>query len=309
MTSATATSPGLASRLVNGLLAVKPLANFAKHQARSMMIKRAESVGVQWTQEATTLRNRGLEIWNRELEKVQNPQLQYPDYYLKPFHAYDTGNLSWDAATEVEVAAYAAHARIWSDAGLKEGDARLRQSFHTLLTDNLPTDPQTILDLGCSVGMSTIALQENYPNATVTGLDLSPYFLSVAQYRTAQTHSSLQWVHGLAEQTPFTEQTFDLVSTFLMVHELPQSATVAILQEAHRLLTPGGHLAIMDMNPRSEIFAQLPPYVFTLLKSTEPYLDDYFTLDLEQAMVQAGFKSPLVVCNSPRHRTLIAQSV
>jgi hypothetical protein len=133
MTTATPTTPELASRLVNGILGIKPIANFAKHQARSMMIKRAESVGVQWTQEATALRERGIDTWTAELQRIQNPNLQYPDYYLKPFHAYETGNLSWDAATEVEVASYAAHARIWSDAGSKEGDARLRESFHTIL--------------------------------------------------------------------------------------------------------------------------------------------------------------------------------
>jgi ubiquinone/menaquinone biosynthesis C-methylase UbiE len=93
-----------------------------------------------------------------------------------------------------------------------------------------------------------------------------------------------------------------------MCHELPQTATKAILQEARRLLTPGGYLAIMDMNPRSEAFLKLPPYVFTLLKSTEPYLDDYFTLDMERAIAEAEFESPSVFYNSPRHRTLIARA-
>jgi ubiquinone/menaquinone biosynthesis C-methylase UbiE len=308
MTTATPASPELASRLVNGILGIKPIANFAKHQARSMMIKRAESVGVQWTQDAKTLRDRGVDTWTAELQSIQNPNLQYPDYYLKPFHAYETGNLSWDAATEVEVASYAAHARIWSDAGSKEGDARLRESFHTILKQELPKDPQTILDLGCSVGLSTIALQAIYPNAQITGLDLSPYFLTVAQYRNQLTHPSIQWVHAAAEKTPFADRSFNLVSTFLMCHELPQSATKAILQEARRLLTPGGYLTIMDMNPRSEAFLKLPPYVFTLLKSTEPYLDDYFTLDLEEAIAEAGFETPKVFYNSPRHRTLVAET-
>lgn len=307
MTSATLVSPGLGTRLINGLLAITPVANLLKQQARSMMIKRAESVGVQWTEEAQRLRARGLETWNAELQQVQDINLNYPSYYLQPFHAYETGNLSWDAATEVEVAAYAAHARIWSDAGSKEGDERLRQSFHTLLHQHLASDPQRILDLGCSVGMSTVALQEAYPQAEVTGLDLSPYFLAIAKYRNQQTWPRLQWVHAAAEAAPFADGSFDLVSTFLMCHELPQSATIAILQEAQRLLRPGGYLAIMDMNPRSEVFAQLPPYVFTLLKSTEPYLDEYFTLDLEGAIEAAGFQAPIVTCNSPRHRTLIAQ--
>jgi ubiquinone/menaquinone biosynthesis C-methylase UbiE len=305
MTSATPASIGLASHLVNGVLAIAPIANLLKHQARSMMIKRAESIGVQWTQEAATLRAQGDETWNTALANVQDSDLVYPNYYLQPFHTYKTGNLSWEAATEVEVAAYAAHARIWSDAGSKAGDARLRESFHTQLKAQIPTAPQTILDLGCSVGMSTFALQDTYPNAVVTGLDLSPYFLAIAQYRTQQTQRAVEWVHAAAEATPFPDQSFDLVSTCLMCHELPQESTQAILKEAHRLLKPGGHLAIMDMNPQSEVFAKLPPYVFTLLKSTEPYLDEYFTLDMEQSMVKAGFEQPFVTRNSPRHRTFI----
>ncbi|HEY9660835.1 MAG TPA: SAM-dependent methyltransferase, partial [Allocoleopsis sp.] len=64
---------------------------------------------------------------------------------------------------------------------------------------------------------------------------------------------------------------------------------------------------IMDMNPNSEIYAKMPPYILTLLKSTEPYLDQYFSLDLEQAIYDAGFARPTVICNSPRHRTVIAQ--
>ncbi len=304
MTTASVPSPGLASQLVNGLLSIRPVAKFAKQQARAMMIKRAESVGVPWTQAAQDLRARGLDVWDVERLQLQTPNLTYPEYYLKPFHAYDTGNLSWDAATEVEVAAYAAHARIWSDAGSKEGDARLRQSFHSLLKQHIQS-PQTILDVGCSVGMSTFALQETYPDAALTGLDLSPYFLAIAQHK---TQHFIQWVHAAAEDTPFADDSFDLVSIFLMCHELPQSATQSILQEARRLLNPNGYLAIMDMNPASEIFRQLPPYVFTLLKSTEPYLDDYFTLDLEQAIVGEGFNPPSVSFNSPRHRTLIAQA-
>jgi hypothetical protein len=61
------------------------------------------------------------------------------------------------------------------------------------------------------------------------------------------------------------------------------------------------------MNPHSETFARMPPVVLTLLKSTEPYLDEYFRLDLNQTLQASGFNSPTVVCNSPRHRTAIAR--
>ncbi len=39
------------------------------------------------------------------------------------------------------------------------------------------------LDLGCSAGLSTRALAEAFPAAQITGLDLSPHFLAVAEYR------------------------------------------------------------------------------------------------------------------------------
>jgi len=305
MTAATPTAPRLASQLVNGALSIKPLANLAKQQARKMMIKRAESIGVHWTEDVQALRSHK---WEAEMAHVQDPNLVYPEYYLRTFHAYDQGNLSWEAATEVEVAAYAVHARIWPDAGA-QGDARLRQSYHNVLKAQIPQEPKDILDLGCSVGMSTFALQATYPQAQLIGVDLSPYFLAVAYHRSQELNAQITWVHAAAEFTGLPDDAFDLVSTSLMCHELPQTVTKQIFREARRLLRPGGHLAMMDMNPNSEVHAKMPPYILTLLKSTEPYLDDYFSFDIEQAIVDAGFAQPTLTCNSPRHRTLVAQVI
>lgn len=303
MTATVNTNPGFASHLVNGILAIKPLANLAKHQARQMMIKRAERIGVPWTQEVETLKARD---WKADLAQVQNSQLSYPEYYLRPFHAYEGGDLSWKAAFELEVAARTVHAGIWQDAGA-EGDAKLRQSYHDILKAQIPNQPQDILDLACAVGLSTFAMQEIYPHAKITGLDLSPYFLAVANYRAQQRQAKINWLHAQAESTGLPDASFDLVSIFLMCHELPQSATRQILAEMRRILRPGGYLAIMDMNPKSEVYKKMPAYILTLLKSTEPYLDEYFALDIEQAIVEAGFQSPTITNNTHRHRTAIAQ--
>jgi ubiquinone/menaquinone biosynthesis C-methylase UbiE len=268
-----------------------------------MMIKRAEKIGVPWRQRVQELRTHD---WDSELAEVQNTQLSYPDYYLCSFHAYETGNLNWDAALEVECAAYAVHAKIWPGAGA-QGDPQLRQSYHDIVKQQLTIEPQDILDLGCSVGLSTFALQQVYPQANLTGVDLSPHFLAVARYSSKQRNAKINWRHALAESTGLPDASFDLVSSFLMFHELPQEASKQILCEARRLLRPGGYLTLMDMNPRSEIYAKMPPYILTLLKSTEPYLDEYFTLDIKQAIIDAGFQPPTITPNSPRHRTIVAQ--
>lgn len=303
MTTTANIAPSVTSQLVNGLLAIKPLANLAKHQARSMMIKRAEKIGVPWRQRVQELQTRD---WEVELAQVKDAQLSYPEYYLRSFHAYEQGNLSWEAALEVEVAAYAVHAGIWKEAG-SQGDARLRQSYHKIVSE-IKTQPQDILDLGCSVGMSTFALQEIYPAANFTGVDLSPYFLAVAQYNSQQRDVKINWKNAAAEATGLADASFDLVSACLLFHELPQTASQQILVEARRLLRPGGYLTIMDMNPQSEIYAKMPPYILTLLKSTEPYLDQYFALDMKQAIVAAGFETPTITANTLRHRTIVARA-
>ncbi|MFM7791828.1 MAG: class I SAM-dependent methyltransferase, partial [Microcystis panniformis] len=191
--------------------------------------------------------------------------------------------------------------------GRMDSDPRLRREYHRILKEQIKAEINDIVDLGCSVGMSSFALQDTYPQARVTGLDLSPYYLAVAQYQAQQKQKTIQWQHAAAEKTQLPSQSYDLVSSFLMFHELPQQATREIFAEARRLLRSGGYLTLMDMNPRSEIYRKMPPYVLTLLKSTEPYLDQYFTLDIEQALVEAGFQAPIITPTSPRHRAIVAR--
>ncbi|NEQ50204.1 MAG: class I SAM-dependent methyltransferase [Leptolyngbya sp. SIO3F4] len=305
------------NRLINGALAIKPLANFAKDRARNMMIKRAESIGVYWLDEVAELRARGSDetfnpIWEQERAVMRDRTLNYPDYYLTSFHAYDEGNLGWEPALEATVAAKAVHARLWPE-GDARGDVRLRQSYMDVLLDQLPQSPTKIVDLGCSTGLSTFALQETYPDADITGIELSDYFLTVAQYQTnhrqaqSMVSNAPKWLHAPAENTGIPEQSVDLVSASLLFHELPTSAALEVIREAHRILRPGGHFTIMEMNPQSDVYKQLPAYVLTLLKSTEPYLDQYFSLDLHRVLMDGGFTQPSQAINTSRHRVVIAK--
>lgn len=308
----------LLSRLVNRAINTPALYALMKRQARQVIIKTAEKNGVPWRQTCAELDTPEL---RQRLKDLTNPAIAYPDYYQVPFHAYDEGNLCWQAAFEAAPATYAMALRVWPEEDLSWSAAqdRLRQSFLTVLDQHGPTEVNDILDVGCSVGISTLSLHRHYaqknaqenaqkntqktPVRTV-GLDLSPYMLAVAQ--TLDTEGEIsQWVHGVAESTGFPDQSFDLVTLQFVVHELPRSATQAIFAEAMRLLRPGGALAIVDNNPQSPVIQALPPVLFTLMKSTEPWSDDYYTFDLEAALVNAGFSTPIVVPSDPRHRTLI----
>lgn len=199
----------LITRLINGILAVDPLANWIKHQARQMMVKRAEKLGIPWQQQVETLLGRN---WDLEFTQVTRPDLIYPQYYLQPFHAYGAGNLTWQAAAEVEVAAQAVHAKIWPEAGIA-GDARLRQSYHEALQAKLAGELDqfvNVLDLGCGIGLSTFTLQKLCPQARITGVDLSPYFLAIASTE-ARIEIYRPQPGSMPQQNPLDYQTKPLI--------------------------------------------------------------------------------------------------
>ena len=47
-------------------------------------------------------------------------------------------------------------------------------------------DIQQIVDLGCSTGLSTLELNRAFPQAQITAVELSPYFLAVARFAQRQ---------------------------------------------------------------------------------------------------------------------------
>ena len=268
------TGDALLSRLVNLAIQTPALYALMKRQARRVLIKTAEKNGVPWRQTCLDLDTPALRQRGDALT------------YAMALRIWPQEEMSWQAAQD-----------------------RLRQSFLAVLDQYGPAQVNDILDLGCSVGISTLSVHRHYalrqPVRTV-GLDLSPYMLAVAQTQDTQGEIA-QWVHGLAESTGFPAAAFDLITLQFVTHELPRQATQAILAEAHRVLRPGGALAIIDNNPQSAVIQSLPPVLFTLMKSTEPWSDDYYTFDLEDALVEAGFEAPVVVPSDPRHRTLVGR--
>jgi ubiquinone/menaquinone biosynthesis C-methylase UbiE len=296
------------SRVVNLLIQTKPIYRVMQRQARRVLINTAEKNGIPWRKNYQDLENSSVKDL---LDSVTNPAIAYPDYYQVPFHAYDRGNLCWQAAFEAASATNSMALRIWKDEDLtwQEAQQRLRHSVYQILETYLPETITDVLDLGCSVGISTLTLhqyltaRQDTPINTI-GLDLSPYMLAVAQKTDTQQEIS-QWLHSLGESTGLADNSLDLVTLQFVIHELPRQATASILREVLRILKPGGVIGIVDNNPASPVIQNLPPVLFTLMKSTEPWSDDYYTFDVEAAMQQTGFDYQATIASDPRHRTLI----
>ena len=78
------------------------------------------------------------------------------------------------------------------------------------------------------------------------------------------------------------------------------------MKEAHRVLKPGGTFVMTDNNPQSPVIQNLPPALFTLMKSTEPHSNEYYTIDVQQMLRDAGFEHVQQKQTDPRHRTVCA---
>ncbi|XP_057528094.1 uncharacterized protein LOC130806886 [Amaranthus tricolor] len=299
------------SRLVGALISFKPLYSVMKIGARQALISTAEKNNIPWREMTKEILES--EVY-KEMENVQNPNLVYPDYYLNPFHAYDEGNLSWLAAAEAEPATLSITKRAIPDASLDEAIDIVRgnwlravEQHHRQYSGN--STAEDILDIGCSIGWSTRFLADKFASANVTGLDLSPYFLAVAQFKEKNgppREKPLKWVHANGEDTGLPAKSFDIVSIAYVLHECPAKATVNLVKEAFRLLRPGGTFAITDNSPKSKKLQELSPVLFTLMKSTEPFLDEYYLIDLEATIREAGFVHVETILTDPRHRTVTA---
>ncbi|KAH6775395.1 hypothetical protein C2S52_012956 [Perilla frutescens var. hirtella] len=300
------------SRLVGALISFKPLYSVMKLGARQVLISTAEKTNIPWRDMTKEILESDV---YKEKDTIEDSSIVYPDYYLNPFHAYDEGNLSWLAAAEAEPATMSMVRRAIPNASsLEEANRIVRgnwlqaiENHHQQYSGNSKIGD--ILDIGCSVGVSTGFLAEKFASAKVTGLDLSPYFLAVGQYKDKkrnQGKNTIRWIHGNGENTGLPSKSFDLVSIAYVMHECPERAIKNMVKEAFRLLRPGGTFAVTDNSPKSKILQELSPVLFTLMKSTEPFLDEYYLTDLEGVMKEAGFANVQTALTDPRHRTVTA---
>ena len=110
-----------------------------------------------------------------------------------------------------------------------------------------PVTGEHILEVGCGSGVLCRQIAHKVvPEGKITGVDISPEFLRIAQGYAASVglSGSIQWCAGQAEFLPFQDASFDgLFAARLLMHV---SDPQAVLNELVRVVRPGGRVAVMD---------------------------------------------------------------
>jgi SAM-dependent methyltransferase len=104
-----------------------------------------------------------------------------------------------------------------------------------------------VLDVGCGGGWAVVQLAERFRAISCVGIDLEPYSVELARSLIAERgladrcQARLQSVDRLGE-----DGTYEVVTSFLVIHEIAPALKAAAFDAVARALKPGGSFLIFD---------------------------------------------------------------
>lgn len=139
-----------------------------------------------------------------------------------------------------------------------------------------------VLDLGCGTGLPT-ARQLVDAGYRVTGVDLSDGMLARARVHVPDAHFFQADIGDLGDGGPLPAGGFDGAAAFFTLLMLPRAEIPYALRSVHRLLAPGGLLAL------SMVEADLDDVPIPFLGSTIR-VSGYLRDELRRVVKDAGFE-------------------
>jgi ubiquinone/menaquinone biosynthesis C-methylase UbiE len=137
-------------------------------------------------------------------------------------------------------------------------------------------DGMRVLDVGCGPGSFLQLLAEAKPGIEAVGVDIASRQIQYAQELFESTRPearvSFRVIEYLNPRLPFPDGSFDVVTAIEVIEHLHPHLAVQMLEEAGRVLAPGGRLLLTTPNYRS-----LWPLIEILLErsSTIKYHDQH----------------------------------
>lgn len=133
--------------------------------------------------------------------------------------------------------------------------------------------PSKILDVACGMGATTNYIHNRYPNAEITGINISPHQVDICKAR----WDKLSFIEMNAANLKFEDNTFDLVASVeAAVHF---DSRKKFFKEAYRVLQENGKLVLSDLT-----------FSIRLDWITAPSNKEKNEEDIRDSLKEAGFK-------------------
>jgi SAM-dependent methyltransferase len=171
----------------------------------------------------------------------------------------------------------------------------LSDSFGRAIVGYLKRDhpdfrPRRILDVGCSIGQSTLPFCDAWPQAEVHAIDLGAPMLRYGHARAEALGRKVHFSQQNAEAPDFPDNHFDLIVGMAILHETSTKAIAAIFRDHYRILKPGGmclHFEGPPWNRISDFDAAVHDWDTHF--NAEPFIGKMHDLDPKKLVTDAGF--------------------
>jgi ubiquinone/menaquinone biosynthesis C-methylase UbiE len=127
----------------------------------------------------------------------------------------------------------------------RAADPQQREMLSIYLDDIVFSEAADVLDIGCGTGPVSRELAGRLPDGQIVGIDPSPVFIETARKLVAGM-SNLSFIEGDCRYLPCAAESFDVVIFHTTLSHVPRPK--AALEEAFRVIRPGGVLAVFDGN-------------------------------------------------------------
>jgi SAM-dependent methyltransferase len=177
------------------------------------------------------------------------------------------------------------------------GGGNYQDEIHIDLANSVPAPKDgkvmRILDVGCTLGQMTLALKERFPDAEVWGIDAGGPMLRYGHMRAVDLGVDINLAQRLAEDTKFEDGFFDVVTSYILYHEMPAEISKQSVKEAYRILRPGGVFFPIDFYTGSNVVTKRADLKFRRWWdhrwNEEVWFKEYDGFDMPKAMQNEGF--------------------
>jgi len=215
-------------------------------------------------------------------KKAKGKAKKLPDYYTRNFHNQTDGYLSEESANlydqQVEI--------------LFRGTADpMRRMLLEPMREHFERDDKfKILEVSCGTGVSTYPIAKTFEKARITATDLSNDYIKHSK-KNYPNLKNVNFKKEQGEKLKVKDNIYDAWCSTYMFHELPREIRIEVLNEAYRVLKPGGRIYILDSiqegdNPVFEGLLDSFPQNFH-----EPFYKNYTQHPMENLVKESGFDS------------------
>ena len=151
---------------------------------------------------------------------------------------------------------------------------------------------EVVVDLGSGGGLDVfLAARQVGPSGKAIGIDMTPEMLQLARDNaTKGGFTNVEFLEGQIDAVPLRDQTADIVISNCVVNLASDKGKV--FQEMHRILKPGGRVAISDIALKQELPDVLAQSAAALVGCIAGAIS---ITEYQEGLAAAGFRDVVVV--------------